>query len=152
MPDDDHQEQSEFIRQELAALAKLSPTQRRRHQLLVVHCKGCSDVLMEVLDGRIPTEQGIEPWPIVRHRLTHSTAVTPPPRSASRADAERHWATHFQTRKEAIRLDPEWRFTLAPPADERSLLAFACRCTGDRTVDAKWIREQIESGRRTATL
>lgn len=139
--------QNNHLRQQILALSKKSSTVRKRFQLLLVRCKRCDDVVLEVLDTL--------PYAVVRLRNTEAEKHAPPPEGATTEEVAAHWRSHFATRSPATRLDKNWRFYpiagQAQPEDAQTLIPCACGCVGDRTRSHRWMRERMAAG-KSATV
>jgi hypothetical protein len=142
----EHDGEAAYLRSQLNALATKPRKVRERFQRLVVRCKACGDVVIEVLE--------LDPYLVLVQRQSESTPVELPPDGSTSEERKQHWRGHFEARRPTIRLDKRWRFvpiSEAPDEHERSLV-FACRCSAERMRTWAWLRTQLASGTRYATV
>ncbi len=152
--EEDWHSQNDYLRSQLLALDGLPRARRRTFQLFVLRCKECGDVVLEVMDARLPDGQSVYVVQI-RHLVESSTRIPQLAKGLSVAEYQKHFRAHRSSIKHAIRLDKNWRFfcVSAQMTDRATATSAhtACRCRADREFSLAWIYEQIESGPREQT-
>lgn len=122
--------QNASLRQQLAVLAKMPRARRQKLVLLEVVCRGCGDLLVEVV--------ATSPYPVVRSRGLDEPDRAMPDREEgepSKAYGRRVYEERHREYDQSLRLG-EWKFWPLPrpwpvPGSEgyRSLIVpFICRC------------------------
>lgn len=142
--DQEYLKQTKYLACQIEALSRKPRRDRQKYQLLVVRCKRCGDVILEVLD--------LDPYPVVRTRDREGATLAtpaPPPSDLRPIDRGRH--LYEQMSSPQVRLDKRWRFVAFSIAEPRGGVTTACRCQDHGLIPLQWVADQCGSGVRATT-